>query len=483
MSRKPTSSSQPLAFPDGLASLFAEVDARTKGIGSSPLATRCTLAREKVSLMGLPSLANEEWRYTNIRPLTALTWTNEVRAAATPKVVGTHPALLQSSGPLVVFVNGHFDKSRSRLEQLSTGLKIEILSNEFSAARTNQAEGNLAARIERLLAQRQRELSGLPTPVARIGEEADWVATLGTALLNEGVVITAKRGATLDQRINVVHVHTGQSEKTAKPANVASAIRIFIVAEESSSLDVVETWTCDEPNGDDAARLTLAHTDAFVASNARLRHARLQGEDLATWHLGTIRASVARDARLETFNLATGSRLGRTGMDIMLTGEGAHATVDGLYVPREKQHVDFHTAIDHRSPHTASSQLYKGILFDSARAVFNGKIFVRRDAQQTSAFQTNKNLLLGAGAEVDTKPQLEIDADDVKCSHGATVGQLSEQELFYLRSRGIPKAQATTLLCEAFAADALGQIESVEVREKMGVLLRDTFAAALRSTP
>ncbi len=209
-----------------------------------------------------------------------------------------------------------------------------------------------------------------------------------------------------------------------------------------------------------------------------MEHCRLQNENGRAFHIATVQAVQERDSHWISHSIATGARIARNQVQTRLEGEGAEAILNGLYLGRDEQLIDHHTVVDHARPHCESHEFFHGILADRSHGVFNGKIFVRQDAQKTNAKQTNRNLVLSENAIIDTKPQLEIFADDVKCTHGATVGQLNDEALFYLRSRGIGAAQARRMLIRAFAEDVVERITIAAARERLDQLLTERFDGA-----
>jgi Fe-S cluster assembly protein SufD len=246
--------------------------------------------------------------------------------------------------------------------------------------------------------------------------------------------------------------------------------RVLIAAEESSRLTVVESYL-----GEGGTYCTNAVTEVAVGANAAVTHCRLQQEGAAAFHVGTVQARQAADSRFRSHAVSLGARLSRCNVNTVLDGPGGECRFDGLYLARGGQHVDFHTTIDHAQPHGTSRELYKGVLDDHATAVFNGKVFVRPNAQKSDAGQVNRNLLLSDAATVNTKPQLEIFADDVKCSHGAAIGRLDPDHLFFLRSRGIGPDDARRLLIFGFANEVIGRIEVAPLRERLESLLWSRF--------
>jgi Fe-S cluster assembly protein SufD len=277
-------------------------------------------------------------------------------------------------------------------------------------------------------------------------------AALNTALFDEAVVVEIERGAHVAEPIVL---HFG-GEPHAEPE--ASFPRVLVLARAGSQASIVETYS-----GADR-RLSDAVTEIVLEDGAILEHTKLQTEGEETFHLHTLAARLSRDSRFTSHNVALGSTLARTDLHVTLAGRGAECHLYGLYVGKERQHLDNHTVIDHAEPHCTSRELYKGILDDASRGVFHGKIIVRPDAQKTDAIQTNKNLILSREALVNSTPALEILADDVKCKHGSTTGQLDDKALFYLRSRGIGEADARALLTYAFAAEVAERIPVASVR-------------------
>jgi Fe-S cluster assembly protein SufD len=277
-------------------------------------------------------------------------------------------------------------------------------------------------------------------------------AALNTALFDEALVIEIARGAQVAEPIALPF--GGEPH----PDPEVSFPRVLILARAGSQASIVETYS-----GADR-RLSNAVTEVVLEDGAILEHTKLQTEGEETFHLHTLAARLSRDSRFTSHNVAFGSALARTDLRVTLAGRGAECHLYGLYAGKGRQHLDNHTVIDHAEPHCASRELYKGILDDASRGVFHGKIIVRPDAQKTDAIQTNKNLILSREALVNSTPALEILADDVKCKHGSTTGQLDDKALFYLRSRGIGEVEARALLTYAFAAEVAERISVASVR-------------------
>ena len=258
------------------------------------------------------------------------------------------------------------------------------------------------------------------------GYHNNGLTALNTAFLQSGVFIWIPKNVKSKQPLQITFVAEGGSDSASFP-------RVLVVAEENSSATLIESFVS---NGD-GRYFTNAIVEIVLKDGAQLEHYRLQRESKNAFHVSTTSAELGRASRYDTTSINLGAQLSRHDISVVMDHEGAETSVDGLYMVGSDQHTDTHSVIDHKQPHCSSHQLYKGILDGNGRAVFNGKIYVREGAQKTDAMQTNKNLLLSDKARVDTKPQLEIYADDVKCAHGAAVGQIDPEELFYLETRGI----------------------------------------------
>jgi len=289
----------------------------------------------------------------------------------------------------------------------------------------------------------------MPTP--RHGFEA-----LNTTFLQDGAVVRIGRGITIEAPIHLLFLATGAPESAVYWRNL-------IVAEAGSRATVIETYA----SRDGAAHLTNTITEVTLESSASIEHYRLGRESDAAYHVGGTHAHLARDSRYVSHVVTLGARLARHELDTVLDAEGAECLLNGFYATRGQQHVDNHTRIEHRAPHGTSREWYKGVLGDRSRAVFSGRIVVHPQAQRTDAEQANHHLLLSRDAEADSRPQLEIYANDVKCAHGASAGHLDADALFYLRSRGLDEARARGLLVYAFAADVLARIRLAPLRQAL----------------
>lgn len=385
-------------------------------------------ARARFRELDFPTPRTEDWRFTSIAALLKLPF--EMPGAADPALL---PPLPAADCLRLVFVNGTFAPKLSRLEGMPVWLEVGSLAQ----VRSDQMEG-------------LRDVLG----IADVSEHV--FTALNTSFLADGAYVRLPAGKTLDTPIEVIYLSSpGRKAIVTYP-------RTVIFAAERSQARVVERYL--GPRACETPYFTNAVTEIALGDGARVEHYKIQEEHRSAFHIANTQVALGRASTFSTTYLALGGGLVRNEVRVRFDGEGGEATVNGLYLGSGTQHLDNHTVIDHAQPHCSSHELYKGILRDQAHGVFNGKIIVREDAQKTDAKQTNKALLLSDSAIINTKPQLEIFADDVKCTHGATVGQLDTEALFYLRSRGIGVDEARALLTFAFANDVVSRIEIESIR-------------------
>lgn len=377
-------------------------------------------AFEQFVKLGFPSRKNEEWKYTNTKALAQLNF-RQSEGSDEPDV-GLISSLLRDDEINIVFIDGHLSSAYSSLVGLQSGLAIKDLKTAYEQNPTD---------MKAMLAE-------------KVGDALNPFRFLNAAFLKSGVFIELGKNVAVEEALHVIHISTGTEE-----APSVFFPRIMVKAAESSSVKLIESYAGK------GKYLVSSQTNFVLEENAQVNHVRIQNDSATAYHIGQGQARLAANSSLKSLNVCLGSLMHRVDFDSSLAGAGSHLEVNGFYHTDGNRHVDNHTLIEHAAPNATSSQLYKGIIDGSSRAVFNGKVLVRQVAQQTAAFQMNKNLLLSSDAEIDTKPELQIDADDVKCSHGATVGQLNPDELFYMQSRGIRHDEAVTLLSRAFADDVL----------------------------
>jgi Fe-S cluster assembly protein SufD len=396
---------------------------------------------EKFERTGFPVVQQEEWKYTNVAAIAKTNFSPVLaRNGARPDSDWLAAfAYEETRNSTAVFLNGIFHLDLSSL----TALPEDVVAIELGEALLSGQHGDS---VRKLLE------SG-------IHSDENGFTNLNTALFSSGLFLKIPRGQQIERPIHLLFI--GQSgHKGALPAAFP---RVLIVGEENSSATMIESYA----SPDDGVYLTNAIVDVRLGSGARIEHYKVQRESPNAFHVATTSADLGPSATYDATTINFGAALSRHDIDVRMDHEGAECSVDGLYMIDGNQHTDTHSIIDHRQPRCRSQQLYKGILDGKSRAVFNGKVFVRHGAQQTDARQTNKNLLLSKEARVDTKPQLEIFADDVKCTHGAAIGQLEEDELFYLESRGIRPELARNLLTYGFAEEVIEKIKIASVRQEL----------------
>ena len=412
---------------------------REAAFGAAGLGPAREAAFSRFQAQGFPTTRNEEWKHTNIQPIADVTFGRAADSTLSREVA--EPFLFAAEIPhRVVLVNGRWSKELSSIASLPDGITVRSLRDTLAApAATPRNAPEWLAKAS----------AGMP------------LVDLNTAFVEDGVVIDIAPKTVVSEPVHIVCLSTA----AAKPVMVSPRIQIRAGAQ--SQAFFVESY--GSLAGESV--FTNAITIVDVAPDAMIDHVKLQREAASTFHLAAMFARVDRAATFRSHAVTLGGRISRNDLVSTLAGEGAECTLDGLYVAGGDSLVDTHTTIDHAMPHCPSHELYKGILADKARAVFNGKIIVRQDAQKTNAKQTNKALLLSDHAQINTKPQLEIFADDVKCTHGAAIGQLDEDAMFYMQARGISARDARNLLIHAFAGEVLDGVREDVVREQAMRLL------------
>ncbi len=404
---------------------FEKSDAFRRRAWLRPLREAALSSFEK---LGFPTTRNEEWQYTNVAPIANSSFrlpTFEFDRHKAPELANF--TFSEAECCQLIFVNGIFSQDLSSTKCLPRGACIK----------------SLAAALETEKAIVEPWLASLAS------HERDAFTALNTAFISDGAFVYLPPGAVLSEVLHLVFVSTTNGHA------VASHPRNLIVIGDGCEVGIVESYA-----GLDHGRyFTNAVTEIVLGSGAQLDHYKLQRESENAFHVASLQVLQDRSSHFTSHSISLGGALVRNNVNVVMNAEGSECTLNGLYAARSRQHIDNHTCIDHARPHCDSRELYKGILEDRSSGVFNGKIIVRKDAQRTNAKQTNKNLLLSEDAVVNTKPQLEIFADDVKCTHGATIGHLDDEELFYTRSRGIGLEAARTLLTYAFASDILNSLK------------------------
>jgi Fe-S cluster assembly protein SufD len=398
-------------------------------------------AMDRFASTGFPSAREEEWRFTPVAPIAQASWrpapggvANITRKQLESFIFG------HAEWCSLVFVNGEYAPGLS----FSGSLPAGVVATSLSEALPDGSD-----LLQRHLAR-----------YARVDENP--FTALNTACFRDGGFVYIPAGVDLPLPVNLVFVTTGES------AGAVTHPRNLIVVERNARASVVESYVTLAPG---ARYWTNPVTEVWTGANSWVEHTRIQRESEAAFHVATTQVQVSRDSHYRSFSMAMGAALARHNLNARLADQYSEALLYGLYITHGEQLVDNHTVLYHDHPNCHSWEVYKGILDGRSRAVFNGKVLVRPEAQKTDAKQTNRNLVLSDFAKVDTKPQLEIFADDVKCTHGATVGQLDEVALFYARSRGLPADEARRLLTYAFAAEVIEEVALEPVRVELNRLL------------
>ena len=394
--------------------------------------------------LGFPTLHHEDWRFTNVAPLAKLPFQPVFQA---PVVNGAETRALDEfaftklAGTRLVFVNGHYSPKLSTVGKFPAGVKV----------------GSLAAALASDPALVEKYL-GRCTPAPD-----NAFAALNQAFFLDGAFVQVPEGVDLASPIQLVYIcSTHEAGTTVSPRNL-------IVAGANSRVTIVESYIATA----DTAYFTNAVTEIFAGDHAFVEHLKFQDEAPAAFHIAAIHGEFGRASNVNIHSFALGAKLSRNSIRTKLAGERLECILNGLYLTRGEQLADHHMIVEHAQPHCASHEYFNGILDDKSKGVFHGRILVQQIAQKTDAKQTNKNLLLSDDASADTKPQLEIYADDVKCTHGATIGQLNDESIFYLRSRGIGTDTARQMLIHAFAGEIIERIKCGPVRELMDKLVWD----------
>ncbi len=397
---------------------------------------------------GFPTTHNEDWRFTNISALaqTPFSLAGESSVAAKDlERFGSSNFVCQ-----LVFVNGRFAPQLSRVPALPKGVKAGSLADALTKD---------AATVEQHLAR-------------YVNTRRDAFCALNTAFINDGAYVFVPRGVVVDEPIYLLYVTAPVSGTSALPMTHP---RTLVIAEEGSQVNVVEDYVSLN------AGISFSNTvtELVAGDNANVSHTMIVREDPQAYNVSTLRIQQTRAAHVASHSILLGGAIVRNNVHPVLAGEGGECLINGLFIGTGRQHLDNYMLVEHASPHCGSRQFYNGILTDKSHGVFHGRIIVHKDAQKTDAKQTNRNLLLSDDAQIDTKPQLEIYADDVKCTHGATIGKLEAEALFYARSRGLDEASARHLLLLAFANECLERMNEGAVRDHLEQLIMAALPSAV----
>jgi Fe-S cluster assembly protein SufD len=407
-------------------------------------------AMDRFESLGFPTVANEEWKYTNLAQLSREPFRpSELQSSIIIADIDrfSYP---ETAASQIVLVNGQFRQDLSRTDSLESVVAVDLFS-AIADARYNKIVRSYLARN------------------ANYHDKS--LTALNTAFLQSGVFILIPKDVKLEAPLQISFI-TDPTE-----LNTAVFPRVLVVAEENSSAKLIEMFV----SLGEGTYFTNTVVEVVVKQGAHLEHCRLQQESSQAFHVANTSVELGKSSSYNSTAISLGAKLARHDISVVMDHEGAECWVDGLYVVGADQHTDTHSVIDHKQPYCNSHQLYKGILDSNGRAVFNGKVFVREGAQKTDALQTNKNLLLSPQARVDTKPQLEIYADDVKCAHGAAVGQIDEDQLFYLEARGINPELGKSLLTYGFAEEVIEKIGVESIRTKLDQAILNRLHSRLES--
>jgi Fe-S cluster assembly protein SufD len=435
-----TLSPQPTASSARYADAFGALDHAQSPAWLAELRRAALL---EFGTLGFPTTRIEDWHFTSVTPIAERTFRNAKAPSALTQKDLSELVTGDASWPRMVFVNGQYDAALSSLKGFDSEVRVVTLAE---AVKTSPEF------VERHFAR-----------YAPMNGQA--FTSFNTAFAHDGVVIHAERGSKSALPLHIIHV----ADDNATGAMVHP--RLLAVIEPLAEFGIVESFVSNGGSG----YLTNAVAEISLGNGARLHHYKIQREARDAFHVGTLQVAQGRDSVFHSFSYASGAALSRTNIFTKLAGEAAEVRLNGLYLIDGSQHADHQTFVEHIAPNCASRELYKGVLDGDAHGVFNGKVYVDPEAQKTDGKQTNHALLLSNTARIDTKPQLEIFADDVKCTHGATVGRLDELALFYMKSRGIGAENARALLTYAFAAEVLETVELDALRDGLEKIAFERF--------
>jgi len=432
-----------MQFKDRFSQVFSKFESGLNGESKLPVHQLRKDALQSFHEASFPTVKDEDWKYTNVSVLADLNF--ELASSADEALL--MPILEKSKYSdenfcHLVFFNGIFQEHLSDIID-----KPGVFAGNLKTGLKKYPEV-----IEKYLGKYATHKDGIFT-------------ALNTALMSDGAFIYLQDGKVIEKNIQVIYVNGDKAPVSINPRN------LYILGK-NAQVKVVEAYEGVEG----AVYFTNKVTESIVDANGYFEHILIQDESTSAYHISTTEVDIERQSVLKNYNICFGSAIARNDINGRFNDQYGELTFNGLFIGHGKQLIDNHTLIDHAMPNCQSHELYKGVLSDMSRGVFNGKIYVRQDAQKTNAFQENKTILLSSDAHIDAKPQLEIFADDVKCTHGATIGQLEESQLYYLRSRGIGPELARTMLINAFADDAVQNITIDEVRESVEALIAEKLA-------
>ncbi len=422
-----------------LLSEFAAFQTSLNGKGDSPFNQLRKTAMANFEQLGFPTTKHEEWKYSNVRKLVAGNYNFHPKSSAGQQELSALP-IPELEGNILYFINGIFHPELSSLKSPDEKLKIMPLSQA-------------AEEFPELLNEHYGKFTD---------NTNEAFTALNTAMANDGVVVFIADNTTLEEPVIMRLIGDVREE------NVGSFVRNLVIVGRNAEVKIAESFrTLGEKSG-----FVNSVTEIIVGEEARVDYYKVQDDNDESYHIGTTQVYQKEGSYFYAATITLNGGFIRNNLNLILDGEHIESHMYGLYIPGNKQHIDNHTLVDHRKPNCESNELYKGILMGKSTGVFNGKIFVRQDAQKTNAYQNCRNVIVSDSATMNTKPQLEIWADDVKCSHGTTTGKLNDEAIFYMQSRGIPKQEAVKLQLLAFAEDVVSQIKIEGIRTYLEDLIR-----------
>ena len=426
---------------------FEQFEKRAAGDAQPWLRTLRQEAFSRFSQLGYPTTHDEDWRFTSVTPISGTSFQLLRNGSSSVSPAMLEPFLIPDVSGRLVFVNGHFAPALSEIPQIA-GVTVSGLAQALTAR-----PGDLQQHLARYADFQQ-----------------DAFLAVNTAFLDDGAYIEIRKGTVLKAPVHLLYVATGgKTPYMVHPRNL-------IVAGDHAEAHIVEDYVSLNPG----VVFSNAVTELVAGENSTISHTMLEREDRQSYNISSLRIQQGRNSNTASHSVLLGGALVRNNVHPVLAGEGGDCLINGVFVGAGRQHLDNYMKVEHASPHCGSRQFYNGILADTSRGVFHGRIIVHKDAQKTDAKQTNRNLLLSDEAQIDTKPQLEIYADDVKCTHGATIGQIDDEQLFYLRSRGVPADQARNLLVYAFANECLERMHEGPTRTYLEGLVSRWLPQATR---
>ena len=432
-----------IEIKDWYLSNFGEFEKRLNGGKESFVHTKRKEALSNFSRLEFPTIKDEEWKYTSIAPLLKYNFVPSYEKKIVSKEFIKSLLFDEMEHSLIVFINGRYSAEHSNLLNLPKGVIVGSIAEEMK--KNNEV---------------------LQKHFGKYANYQNHIFTaLSTAYTDDGAFICIPSGKIVEEPIHIVFIAASEDEKIlVQPRNL-------FVAEKSSQVTIIEHYV----SADEAIHFTNAVTEIVAEENAVVDHIKLQEESKKAFHIARMEVDQERNSNFASHLISTGADLSRNEFNARFNDEGGECKLNGLFMIDGTQLFDAHTLMDHAKPHCNSHEHYKGILDEKSRGVFNGKVIVRQDAQKTNAFQENNNILLSDEALVNTKPQLEIFADDVKCSHGATIGQMDEDAKFYLESRGIGEETSKSILLHAFASDVITSIKIESIRNYIEEIITKKF--------